>query len=203
MILRRVFEDRSKGFYVDIGAHHPRRFSNTYHFYRMGWAGINVDATPGSMEPFRRLRPRDTNIEAAVSREPREITFYLYNEPALNTFIERSFNEASPYHLVGERTLMTRTLGELLSQYLPTGQKIDFLSIDVEGMDLEVLESNDWQRFRPGYVLVECRGGSSINQVSDDDTVRFLEERRYVLLAKTLNTLIFREAAPQPVAPGR
>ena len=56
MILRRLFETRRRGFYVDVGAHHPRRFSNTYYFYRQGWSGINIDAAPGSMKLFDRLR---------------------------------------------------------------------------------------------------------------------------------------------------
>src|SRR4051794_14772116 len=59
MILRRFFEEHGKGFYVDVGAHHPKRFSNTYSFYKQGWSGINIDAMPGSMARFRRVRPRD------------------------------------------------------------------------------------------------------------------------------------------------
>src|SRR5580658_8816405 len=67
MILASFFEGKKNGFYVDVGAHHPKRFSNTHHFYIRGWRGINVDATPGSMKLFRRTRPDDINIEAAVS----------------------------------------------------------------------------------------------------------------------------------------
>ena len=58
-----------KGFYVDIGAHHPKRFSNTYFFYKKGWSGINIDAMPGSMHGFRLLRTRDINLEMGISRE--------------------------------------------------------------------------------------------------------------------------------------
>ena len=65
-ILQRLFENQTPGFYVDIGAHHPRRFSNTYIFYKQGWRGINVDATPGSMFLFRVFRKRDINLEIAV-----------------------------------------------------------------------------------------------------------------------------------------
>src|SRR5689334_5444047 len=62
------FEGRRNGFFVDVGAHHPKRFSNTYHFYLFRERrGINIDATPGSMTAFRRARPEDINIEAAVS----------------------------------------------------------------------------------------------------------------------------------------
>jgi len=81
MILRRLFENQERGLYVDIGAYHPKKFSNTYFFYRAGWIGINVDAMPGSMKKFRSRRPRDINIEAAISDKREELIpkgiFYL------------------------------------------------------------------------------------------------------------------------------
>lgn len=57
------FRKKKIGFYVDVGAHHPMRFSNTYFFYRMGWSGINIDAMPGSMKEFKKYRRRDINLE--------------------------------------------------------------------------------------------------------------------------------------------
>ena len=67
MILRRIFIGKLTGFYVDIGAHHPKRFSNTYIFYQRGWRGINIDAKPGTKEVFNKLRPRDINLEVPIS----------------------------------------------------------------------------------------------------------------------------------------
>src|SRR6187431_556967 len=85
LILNRILEKKTCGFYVDVGAHHPKRFSNTYLFYQKGWRGINIDAMPGSMAEFRNFRPRDINIEAAVGAA-KEIPFYVFDEKALNTF---------------------------------------------------------------------------------------------------------------------
>ncbi len=66
-IVRSLFwEKRDTGFYVDVGAHHPFRFSNTYLFYTQGWRGINIDATPGSMRAFKKHRPRDINLEIGI-----------------------------------------------------------------------------------------------------------------------------------------
>lgn len=67
LILREILNYASTGFYVDVGAHHPFRFSNTYLFYKQGWRGINIDAMPGSMTLFHRFRPRDINIECGVA----------------------------------------------------------------------------------------------------------------------------------------
>ena len=70
MIVRHLLADVPIGFYVDIGAHHPVYYSNTYHFYCRGWRGINVDARTGSMELFNLLRPRDINVEGCVDAVP-------------------------------------------------------------------------------------------------------------------------------------
>src|SRR4051794_10306733 len=64
MVLRRVFNNKRGGFFVDVGAHHPRMYSNTYYFYLRDWRGINIDAMPGGMAAFDRMRPGDINVEA-------------------------------------------------------------------------------------------------------------------------------------------
>src|SRR5690554_5496726 len=66
-VLKRIFENQNSGFYVDIGAYHPFKYSNTMHFYRQGWRGINIDASKNSMVEFNKHRPKDINIELAVS----------------------------------------------------------------------------------------------------------------------------------------
>ena len=88
VVLARIFDGRSTGFYVDIGCYHPIRYSNTYLFYRRGWRGINVDATPGVKTNFQKIRPRDINIESFVSADSSQRQFYLLSEPALNTASE-------------------------------------------------------------------------------------------------------------------
>ena len=86
MILIRLFEKQEKGFYVDVGAHHPQRFSNTCFFYKKGWWGINLDAMPGSMKKFIRKRPKDINLEIAISDKEQILKYYIFNEKALSSF---------------------------------------------------------------------------------------------------------------------
>jgi hypothetical protein len=74
---RNYFLKANDGFYIDIGAHHPKRFSMTQIFYKKGWSGINIDAMPGSMKEFYRTRVRDVNLEIAISKEEGELTFYV------------------------------------------------------------------------------------------------------------------------------
>jgi hypothetical protein len=140
LILLRIFEKKRTGFYVDVGAHHPFRFSNTYLFYRMGWRGINIDATPGSMKFFNKFRKRDINIEVAIGEKEDILTFYIFNEPALNTFNEnlaRQRNGKMGYYIIKELPLKVLPLSKILEEYLPEGQEIDFLNVDVEGKDFE------------------------------------------------------------------
>jgi FkbM family methyltransferase len=196
LILERYFASQREGFYVDVGAHHPLRFSNTYKFYKRGWQGINIDAMPNSMVEFNKLRSRDINIEVPVSADSKILPYYIFNEPALNGFdaeLSRERNQAKNNYFI-ERTedLQTRRLSEILDEHLRKGQKIDFLSIDVEGFDLEVLKSNDWQKYRPEIVLVELFG-ESLSAVIDSDINQYLTHRDYELYAKTINTVFYKD----------
>jgi FkbM family methyltransferase len=195
LVAARVLGDRPAGFYVDVGAHHPIRHSNTYLFYRRGWRGINIDATPGSMTEFRRLRPRDINIERLVALDSSPRRFYVFNEPALNTASDELARERPAenvqYRVDTEIQLMPRTLASLLDEFLPRGTTIDFMSVDVEGLDLDVLGSNDWERYRPSLLLVELLR-TELVEIESHEITRFLRAHRYHPIAKLYNTVIFR-----------
>jgi FkbM family methyltransferase len=202
MVLRRLFEGQPSGFYVDIGAHHPFRFSNTCYFHRKGWIGINVDPNPDAIAQFRRARPSDINICMGISEAAGELSYHFFNEPALNTFdAELAADRAHlpGYRLLERRSVPVRRLDDLLSEYLPQDRTIDFLSIDVEGMDLSVLRSGDWSRFRPRILLVEAHERTVVGAERDPINL-FAVAAGYRLIAKTLNTLIYEDGL-QPVSP--
>jgi FkbM family methyltransferase len=197
MVLRRLFERQRSGFYVDVGAHHPYRFSNTCYFYRRGWRGINIDPNPDGIEAFRRARPADINVCLGVSDTAGDLAFHLFNEPALNTFdaalaMERA--RLPDYWLIETKNVPVRRLDDLLNEYLPRDQKIDFLSIDVEGRDLSVLRSNDWNKFRPVLLLVEAHE-RTVSAIESDPINMFAVAAGYRLIAKTLNTLIYEDGS--------
>ena len=195
LILLRIFERQPHGFYVDVGAHHPIRFSNTYHFYLKGWRGINIDATPGSMELFNKFRKKDINLEIGIGEKEDLITFYIFNEPALNTFDENLAKQRDGifgYFIIQKIPVKVYPLAKILEEYLPKGQEIDFMNIEVEGKELEVLKGNDWNKFRPKVILVEILS-SSLEEFFDNSTYTFLNENNYSLFAKTFNTCFFIE----------
>jgi len=192
LLLNRFLEGQEQGFYVDVGAHHPVRFSNTYMFYKRGWRGINIDAMPGSMKKFNQVRPRDINLECGVASDSATLKFYRFNEPALNTFsqVEADLKNKPPYALVDTVDVPVEPLDVLLTRHVPDGQQIDFLSVDVEGKDEEVLRSNDWQRYRPRFVLAETLR-TDILGLNSCPIVKFLAEVGYKPIAKAYNTSFF------------
>jgi FkbM family methyltransferase len=192
LILERLLDGQPYGTYVDIGAHHPMRFSNTYLFYKRGWRGINVDAQPGSMAAFRRYRKRDINLELGVGLSTGSLPFYCFNEPALNTFDEGEAKRKAvpPYHLKVVVNIEVRRLDDILIEYLPLSEDITFLTTDVEGRDLEVLQSNDWVRFRPRFVLAETLRSDLIT-LAQSPIASYMAAVGYRPVAKAYNTTFF------------
>jgi FkbM family methyltransferase len=195
LLLKRLFESKNtKGYFVDVGAHHPKRFSNTYLFYKMGWQGINIDAMPGSMKLFDSLRPNDINIEKPISDTKQILTYYAFEEPALNTLSmdlgEYRITEAHN-KLLFKREIETDTLESILEQYLPINKTIDFLSIDVEGLDFQVLKSNNWFKYKPTVVVVEAYE-SSLIEVMGSEIYLYLTNFGYEIVAKTPNSVIYK-----------
>jgi FkbM family methyltransferase len=193
MILRRLFENQATGFYVDVGAHHPKRFSNTYFFYKKGWRGINIDAMPNSMNLFNKIRARDINIEKPVSDEKQVLTYYAFNESALNGFSKELSEERDgkgTYFIEFTKDIETVTLEKILDSNLPENQQIDFLSIDVEGLDLIVLKSNNFDKYKPKVILIEVLG-SRLSDIESNEITSYLRNKEYVVYAKAVNTVIF------------
>jgi FkbM family methyltransferase len=160
MIVRSLLAPIKCGTYVDLGSHHPVYFSNTHHFYLRGWQGLNVDARPGTKRLFDVLRPRDVNVEACVGpRDGASVEFFEFDKAALNTTdptMARRAQEGGA-RLVSQRSVRTVTLANLVARYLPRA-RIDLLNIDIEGLDEQVLMSNDWTKLRPRVVVFERHG---------------------------------------------
>jgi FkbM family methyltransferase len=196
LVLDRLFESKPNGFYIDVGAHHPKRFSNTFKFYCKGWSGINIDAMPGSMNIFKEIRPRDINLEIPVSKEVESLTYFIFNEPALNTLNEKEADLKSKipgYHIIEKKVLQTKPLSMILDEHLGNEKKpIDFMSIDVEGLDMQVLQSNNWNKYRPTYVLAEDLRVNNNNGICGQQLLDYMASIQYQLIGRTVNTVFFK-----------
>lgn len=192
ILLSRIFEGKKDGFYLDIGAHHPQRFSNTYLFYQKGWRGINIDPIPGIKEKFDKERPGDINLEIAIGEKEVELNYYNFKEKALNTFSEELANQykVGGWELNSIISIKTYPLDKILDEYIPINKTIDFFSIDVEGFELEVLKSNNWNKYKPKIIVIEMLD-CKIKDVYTADVGKFLAVQGYVFFAKTINTVFF------------
>jgi FkbM family methyltransferase len=147
------------------------------------------------MSLFKRIRPRDVNLELAISESAEVLTFYAFSEPGLSGFSKALSEERDGQFdyskLMFKKEMQTHTLARVLDEHLPPGQKIDFLNVDVEGLDLQVLRSNNWDKYRPSVILAEDLNVRTLDQVADSEVARFLRDQGYTPLAKTFRTLIF------------
>ena len=193
IILRRIFSNQTSGFYIDVGAHHPRRLSNTFYFYKLGWRGINIEPNPDALSIFQKERPRDLDLQLGVAAGTSILKYYHFDEPALNTFdtkLSKNRLKTSPFYITKTEEINVETLESILDKYLPKKKPIDFISIDVEGFDLEVLQSNNWEKYRPKYVLVE-ELNFRLYEINKSQINIFMQSKNYELFAKTYNTLFF------------
>lgn len=161
MLLRRLFGDDRPGFYIDVGAGHPVYDSVTKHFSLRGWRGINVEPLPEMHELLCRDRPADVNLNVALGRHPATLPFFVV--PACNGWSTLSAEAARKLADSGtevvERTLAVRTLADVCAEHVRG--EIDFLKIDVEEYEAEVIAGADWQRWRPRAVVVEATAQNS------------------------------------------
>jgi FkbM family methyltransferase len=199
VVLRVLVGDKIKnGFYVDIGAYHPRHLSNTYYFYKKGWKGINIDANQNSIRAFKMLRPRDINVNAAISDKDSDgVTFYSWN----SVYDTISLDEAEIIRKkIGpekaQYKIPSLRLESVLDKYFPAGQSLDILNVDAEGCDLEVLKSNNWDKYKPKFIIVEDHR-SDIREIMNSEKVRFLESHGYKLSSWTCISLVFSISEPE------
>jgi len=148
---------------------------------------------PGSMKIFDQIRSRDINLEIPVMKDQQELEYYRFNEPALNGFnkeLSESRNGLHHYKVIEVIKMKGAPLYQILRAHLPQNQSIDFLSIDVEGLDFEVLMSNDWNLYRPKVVLVEMLS-FSLSDIDDNLVAKFMDGKGYHLFARAINTTFF------------
>jgi len=156
VLLDRLFCDQPSGFFVDVGAHDPVWGSASKHFSDLGWRGMNLEPIPRLFAAFTRLRPRDINLQVAASNKDGEVdVFEVADEPSLSTFCAE---QAEAYRKSGRRLnvhhVATRTLATLIQEHgCPT---VDFVKIDVEGAEREVLAGANLPKWRPRAVVVEA-----------------------------------------------
>ncbi len=190
---RDQIDPSKKGFYLDVGAHQPNRFSNTQVFYDLGWSGINIEPNEGIKCLFDKTRPRDETLEIALGKKCGSQKFFLYNEPALNSLNNRNSELSdTPYSSTGSKVIeiarMEDIINEICAERLP---EPNFLDIDVEGLEMEVLEGNNWDKFKFNYILIEQKI-KSLELVKNSTVFMFLKKLGYKAIANNGITTIYK-----------
>jgi FkbM family methyltransferase len=156
VILHRLFPINQTGFYVDVGAGHPRFENDTFSLYQRGWRGINIEPNHGFHARLMEERPRDTNLRVVLSDGfGGVLTYYELNGSGLSTC---DVEQAMAYQASGRDVVLREVPMTTLSSILTEASvdHINILKVDVEGFEEKVLNGNDWEKFRPDVVVVEA-----------------------------------------------
>jgi hypothetical protein len=188
------------GFYVDVGAFHPKFRSNTYFLWKRGWYGINVDVDEYKIAQFRRFRPLDVNLTLGVSSVDGERTFYFQRGGSYGSMssFEQEFaidRGCKMGRTVDQCTVPVWKLNTLFETYLPRSRDgrfspVDFLNIDVEGHEFEILRPLDFDRFGPRCLCVEIHA-QGIAELAESPTFQLLRSQGYELVAWPAPSCIF------------
>ena len=189
------------GFYVDVGAFHPRWISTTRLLKFLNWTGINIDANDEVILLFNQERPEDINVCCGVGATEGQLVYHMFEGGAVNTLSSEfaEYQGKLGAKIVEKKLIPVRTINQILEENLPIGQSIDYMNIDLEGLDREVLASLDLSRFRPAVISVEIFGVDILN-LGNDPTVSYLRENDYKLAAIARATFIFLDLTQSKVS---
>ena len=178
-------ENKKNGFYVDVGAHHPIQRNNTYLLFKKGWEGINIDINEFSIDLFNYLRPKDLNLQTAVSDKDGEITFYFQKDFSQLNTTDKDIAKEHFHNNFRERIIKCKTIENILDNSKYNNKKIDFLNIDVEGAEMKVLSTLKFEIYNPTAICIEILGYRSMDlksretQIKNSEIYKFLSAKRY------------------------
>lgn len=181
-ILKGIFFEKlsqnEAGFYIDVGCFNPHYLSNTCFLHYRGWHGINIDPNTQSIKKFNKFRKKDKNLNLGIWTEEKQLHFnFNKNNPEMSYISE---NEET----INSITIDCLPLSKLLDN-LRIQQTIDYLNIDVEGNDLGVLQSNNWNKYRPKVISIESLDVSIIN-IESLPLYQYLSSKNYKFLTYTI-----------------
>lgn len=181
------------GTYIDVGAHHPFRYSNTYLLYKKGWQGINIEPMHSKYQKFVKARPRDTNLNVGVASSPGNLELYEMYPSVYSTFdrsvCQESINKNRAV-LINSYEIPIQTMTEVCQKYLGS-KTLDILSVDTEGFEMEVLKGFDWNQLKPQIIVIETNPRINSKDYGKDDVIEFLEAKGYKLIKQIkLNSIL-------------
>jgi len=190
-IILDLFDNNFKGKFVDLGCFHPTRHNNTFELYKKGWRGINVDLNPFTIELFNFFRPKDININTAISNKNEEVELYYINEfNTQNTLDKNHLEFLKSHHNVSQKQIIkkkiyTEKLENILKKY--NFKQIDFLNIDIEGHELKILENFDFENIYVKTICVEMIDHNEKSKEKNHKIRKILNKNFYLLKQLDIN----------------
>ncbi len=184
------FKHKKNGFYVDVGCHHPICINNTYLLYKQNWSGINIDVSEFSIDLFNYMRPHDLNYKCAVSNKNKVVKLFYQKEFSQLSTIKSNQAKNVFQGKIKEKEIQAFSLDEILSRDKYKNTKIDFLNIDVEGADLEVLEGLSFDKFKPELICLEIHD----KEVKKSEIYNFLIQKKYELIWSGIFSHLFKRS---------
>lgn len=191
-----LFEKNYNGKYLDVGCFHPTKHNNTSLFYKNGWQGINIDLNPLTIDLFNFMRPNDININTAISSEESEKTlFFLSENNTQNTLSENQILFLKKHHNLRDdeiikKKIQTRRLDDILEEN--NFHNIDFMNLDVEGHELEVLKTLNFKKTKLKYVCIEMINHNDLSIKNSDQILELLETNKFEQIKKFDFNYIFK-----------
>lgn len=192
-----LFDKNLKGTYVDLGCFHPTRSNNTFKMYKRGWHGLNIDLNPLTIDLFNFARPSDINICSAISNKKiKKKLYFLGDLDSKNTLDLNHKNWLSNHFNINKKDfkikkVKTNTLSNLLNKY--DFHKIDFMNIDIEGHELDVIKSIDFKKFDIKVICVEILNYDKFSKKRKNHIISYLEKNHYFLKDKSEINYIFKK----------
>lgn len=189
------FKNKSEGFYVDVGAFHPFRINNTYALYKKGFRGINIDISATSIDFFNFARPDDTNLNIGASNKFENKIFFSKKNLSFHNTFSKSLAESKIQNEPFKKkyTIECKPLTQIIDDTKFSNKKIDFLNIDAEGHDYEVLQGLDLKKYSPKIICIEISPlvDEKNKNYKDTKIFKYLLENNYKLTWKGFNSFIF------------
>ena len=177
--INRIFPKPMSGFFVDVGCYHPKQHNNTWQLYKKGWNGINIDIDSIKIEGFSALRPKDTNINCAVSNMNGEVSYYTNGFYSLVNSLDSDYVKGKKNYI--KKSVKCYKLTNIIDDSKYKNREIDFLSVDAEGHDLDVLRSLDFDTYNPKLIAVEAYQ-ATLSEVQKTELYQFLIQKDYCLV---------------------
>jgi FkbM family methyltransferase len=191
-IIANLVDTNNNGFYIDAGCNDPIKLSNTLNLYIRGWKGINIDINDELINKFKKIRIKDISICAAISDKVEEKEYYEFDSNTVNTIQEEVVEDWKvKWKFKSKRKVQAVTLTQILDLYLPIGQDIDLLTVDVEGYDFKVLKGLDFFKYKPKMIIVEIHT-IDLEQLRNNEIYNYLFERNYRLIGYISMNAYFR-----------